>query len=147
PFKGRVSRAELDKHLYSLPERPDWIPYRTSYYADTWGFCLTQRQREALTDAEYDVCIDATLEPGHLTYGEAVLPGEIEDEILLSAHTCHPSLANDNLAGMAVLTAVIRKLMERKRRYTYRFIFAPGTIGAITWLGLNDSRVDKVKHG
>jgi aminopeptidase-like protein len=147
PVRARVARDELQAHLHSLPAHPDWIPYRTTYYADTWGFCVTERQRKALQDAEYDVCIDATLEPGSLTYGEVLLTGETTDEVLLSAHVCHPSLANDNLSGIAVLVGVIRALSAKPRRFTYRVLFAPGTIGALTWLATHEHEVGRIRHG
>ena len=148
PVRARMSRDELRPHLHSLPEQPDLIPYRTSYYNKTWGFCLSQRQLESLRDEAYDVCIDATLAPGHLSYAEAVLPGETEDEILISAHVCHPSLANDNLSGLAVATFLARHWSERpRRRHTLRFLFAPGTIGAITWLARNRERAARIRHG
>jgi len=147
PVRARLGRNELDAHLHSLPDRPDWIPYRTTYYADTWGFCVTERQRAALDDAEYDVCIDATLEPGSLTYGEVVLPGNESGEVLLSAHVCHPSLANDNLSGIVTLVGVIQHLVRKPRRYTYRILFAPGTIGALTWLATHEADVHKIVHG
>jgi aminopeptidase-like protein len=148
PVRARLRRDELESHLYSLPDRPDWIPYRTSYYADTWGFCLSHRQRSAMTEEYYDVCVDTTLAPGSLTYGEVVLPGQSSDEVLLSAHVCHPSLANDNLSGLVTLVSVCQQL-ERltRRRYTYRLLFGPGTIGALTWLALHDAEVARIKHG
>src|SRR5205814_7242307 len=102
PVRARLSLAELRPHLHTLPDRPTLIPYRTSYYSEAWGFCLSQQQLEALPEGTYDVCIDSTLEAGSLTYGELVLPGASEDEILISAHVCHPSLADDNLSGVAV---------------------------------------------
>ncbi|GIK57631.1 MAG: peptidase M28 [Chloroflexota bacterium] len=147
PIHRRVSLSELQEHLHSLPEHPDWIPYRTSYYRENWGFCLSDRVRQSLPEGEYEVLIDATLAPGHLTYGEYYLPGESEDEILLSCHSCHPSLANDNLAGMAVATFLAKALQEKQRRYSYRFLFIPGTIGSITWLARNEERVGRIKHG
>jgi aminopeptidase-like protein len=139
--------AELQQHLHSLPETPDWIPYRTAYFADTWGFCLTQRQRDALTDPEYHVVIDATLEDGSLTYGELVMPGSSEDEVLFSCHSCHPSLANDNLSGIAVATMLARHIERRTHRFTYRFLFIPGMLGSLTWLARNEDIVPKVRHG
>ena len=143
-----MSLAELRPHLHALPDHPDWIPYRTSYYAETWGFCLRQRQLDALTDGEYEVCIDATLSPGHLSYGELVLAGDSSDEILLSTHVCHPSLCNDNLSSIAVATALARELAARpRRRWTYRFIFAPGTIGAIAWLAQHRDVVPRIHAG
>jgi len=147
PVRARMSRAELESHLFSLPDRPDWIPYKTSYYHDTWGFCVTEHQRRAMRDAEYNVCIDATLEPGHLTYGECVLPGQIEEEVLFSTHICHPSLCNDNLSGISLAVTVARLLADKPHRYTYRFLFAPGTIGAIAWLALNEDVARGVSHG
>jgi len=147
PVRGRVSLQELRRHLHSLPEHPDWIPYRTSYYADDWAFCVTHRQYEALTEPEYEVCIDADLSDGSMTYAESLLPGRMDAEVLISAHVCHPSLANDNLSGIAVATQLARYVAMRRRRYSYRFIFAPGTIGAIAWLAQHETRVDRVAHG
>jgi aminopeptidase-like protein len=148
PVRTRMTLEELRPHLHTLPDRPDWIPYRTTYYSRTWGFCLTQRQLDAMDDGPYDVVVDTTLEPGELTYGELVLPGETEDEVLLSAHVCHPSIANDNLSGIAVATELAATLAARpRRRWTYRFLFAPGTIGSITWLSRNPDRVPLVRHG
>ena len=147
PVRKRMTLSELRPHLFSLPDHPDWIPYRTSYYQESWGFCLTHRQLQAMPDADYEVCIDSTLAPGRLTWGEFFLPGESEDEVLLSCHSCHPSLANDNLAGMAVAIHLARRLAERPRRLSYRFLFIPGTIGSITWLAHNQDRVDRIKHG
>ncbi|HMG20989.1 MAG TPA: DUF4910 domain-containing protein [Kofleriaceae bacterium] len=148
PVRARMSLAELRPHLHALPDHPDWIPYRTSYYAETWGFCLRQRQLDALADGDYEVCIDATLAPGHLSYGELVLPGDAHDEVLISTHVCHPSLCNDNLSGIAVATALARELAARpRRRWTYRFVFAPGTIGAIVWLAQHRDVVPRIRAG
>jgi aminopeptidase-like protein len=147
PVRARLALAELRPHLFSLPEHPDWIPYRTSYYADGWGFCLRDRQLRALPDDRYEVCIDATLGPGSLTYGECELPGELEDEILVSTHVCHPSLCNDNLSGMVIAAFLGQRLAAQPRRHTYRLLFVPGTIGSITWLALNESRLHRIAHG
>jgi aminopeptidase-like protein len=152
PVRARMTLAELRPHLHALPDHPDWIPYRTSYYAEAWGFCLTQRRLDALPDGDYEVCIDSTLQPGHLSYGELVLPGDAPDEaaneVLLSTHVCHPSLCNDNLSGIAVATALARELAARpRRRWTYRFVFAPGTIGAITWLAQHRDVVPRIRAG
>jgi aminopeptidase-like protein len=147
PVRGRFTLAALRPHLHTLPERPDWIPYRTSYYRDTWGFCLTQRQLEALPDGEYEVCIESSLGAGSLTYGEYYLPGASADEVLVSSHICHPSLANDNLSGIAVATFLARELARCDRRYSYRFLFAPVTIGAITWLARNEGKASCIRHG
>lgn len=147
PVRERMSLAQLKAHLFSLPDRPDWIPYRTSYYRDNWGFCLPHQRLESLPDGEYEVCIDASLEPGSLSYGELLVKGESEEEILISAHSCHPSLANDNLSGMAVALGLARHLRTASHRYSYRFIWAPGTIGAITWLARNESRLGAIRHG
>jgi aminopeptidase-like protein len=144
---ARMPLAELRPRLHTLPDQPDWIPYRTSYYEESWGFCLSQRQLDALPDGDYDVCIDSTLAPGHLTYGELILPGEDPAEVVLSTHVCHPSLADDNLSSIAVATALARDLASRPHRYTYRFIFAPGTIGTIAWLARNREVVPRIRAG
>ncbi len=148
PISGWMPLAELKTHLFSLPAHPEWIPYRTSYYNESWGFCLAHSVLEQLNDAEYEVCIDSTLEDGSLTYAECVVPGQSTDEVLLSCHICHPSLCNDNLAGISLavkLVAYLQSLPEL--RYTYRLLFVPGTIGSITWLARNRSRLARVKHG
>jgi aminopeptidase-like protein len=147
PVKQKVKRAELKDHLYSLPEHVDWIPYRTSYYKENWGFCVTQRQLESMTEDEYDVFIDSSLEDGHLTFGEYLIKGDLEDEFLISCHSCHPSLCNDNLSGMGLAVHLAKHLSQRKLRYSYRFLFIPGTIGSITWLALNKNRAAKIQHG
>jgi aminopeptidase-like protein len=147
PVHKKMRLEELRPHLFTLPEHPDWIPYRTSYYKRTWGFCLSHRQFLELPEEEYEVCIDTSLEDGHLTYGEVYLPGETTEEILISAHVCHPSLANDNLSGVAIACFLAQSLSRVPRRYSYRFLFIPGTIGAITWLSLNESNVSRIKHG
>jgi aminopeptidase-like protein len=147
PIQATLSLEELRPHLYTIPEHPDWIPYRTSYYKRDWGFCLTHNQLSALEDGEYEVRIDSTLEDGALTYGEYFLPGKLKDEILISVHACHPSLANDNLSGLTVATALAAILMERTLRYSYRFLFIPGTIGAITWLATHPDAAKRVRHG
>ncbi len=147
PFAGKVSRAELDAHLFSLPDRPDLVPYRTSYYREAWGFCLPHELRETLPEGEYEVRIDSTLAPGSLTYGELRLPGDSEREVLVSCHICHPSLANDNLSGLAVCLFLARELAKVRRRYGYRFLFIPGTIGSITWLALHREAASRIAHG
>lgn len=147
PIHEKMSLAELRPHLFSMPDRPDWIPYRTSYYKRTWGFCLSDRQLSKLPEDEYEVFIDSSLEDGHLTYGELFLPGETADEVLISTHACHPSLANDNLSGLAVASFLARHLSESPHKYSYRFLFVPGTIGAITWLARNESSLARIRHG
>jgi aminopeptidase-like protein len=147
PVRKKLALAELRPHLFTLPESPDWIPYRTSYYQESWGFCLSHRRLESLTDGEYEVCIDSTLEPGHLTCGEFRIQGATDAEVLISAHSCHPSLCNDNLSGMAVAARLAQNLAARPLRYSYRFVWVPGTIGSITWLALNESQLSKIKHG
>jgi aminopeptidase-like protein len=148
PVDRVVSRAELEGHLHSLPDQPDLIPYLTSYYQRNWGFCLTHRARLALQDEAYHVRIDAELAPGSLSYGECVLPGEEPGEVLFSSHSCHPSLANDNVSAVAVAIELARALAARpRRRFTYRFLFAPGTLGAICWLAANRDAPARVRHG
>ncbi|WP_223166551.1 DUF4910 domain-containing protein [Nonomuraea sp. SYSU D8015] len=145
PVSATMTLEELRPHLHTLPEQPDLVPYRTSYYAETWGFCLSQNTLDGMVEGPYEVVIDSTLADGHLTYAEHVVPGRTDDEVLISCHVCHPSLANDNLAGIAVATALAGRL--DRPRHTYRFLFAPGTIGAITWLARNRERTGRIKHG
>ncbi|MFJ1762248.1 DUF4910 domain-containing protein [Amycolatopsis sp. NPDC088138] len=147
PVSERMPLSELREHLHTLPDQPSWVPYRTSYYAPAWGFCLAQEKLDALPDGDYDVVVDSTLADGSLTYGEHVVPGRVTDEVIVSCHVCHPSLANDNLAGIAVAISLAQQLAESQPHYTYRFLFMPGTIGSITWLARNSDRIDKVKHG
>ena len=147
PVKTTLSLSELKDHLFTLPEHPDRIPYRTSYYQETWGFCLSHRTLLEMKDDLYEVCIDSSLEAGHLAYGEYYLSGEEENEILVSCHACHPSLCNDNLSGVAMVAFLAKHLGARPRRYSYRFLFIPGTIGSITWLCLNEDKVHRIKHG
>lgn len=148
PVRATLTLDELRPHLHTLPDHPDWIPYRTSYYSRTWGFCLTQRQLDTMRPGSYDVVIDSTLEPGELVWGELLVPGESAEEVLVSAHVCHPSLANDNLSGIAVAAELAAHLMELpRRRWSYRFLFAPGTIGSLAWLSQNPDRLHLVRHG
>jgi len=147
PIRARMPLAELKRHIFTLPDRPDVIPYRTSYYEERWGFCMSHAAREALPDGEYEVVVDSTLSPGALSYGEHVHRGASEDEVLLATHICHPSLANDNCSGMALLVQLAVAMAPLRTRYTYRFLFAPGTIGAITWLARNDSSAHRIKRG
>jgi aminopeptidase-like protein len=147
PVRAVMPLAELRPHLHTLPEHREWIPYRTSYYSRSWGFCLAQRQLDGLKDDDYEVVIESTLEPGSLTYGECFLPGEREEEVLLTTHVCHPSLANDNLSGIALLTEIGERLQDVPRSLSYRLLFIPGTIGSITWLARNETRDSKVAAG
>lgn len=147
PIDRVVTNAELHDHLFSMPDRPDWIPYRTSYYNRNWGFCVTHSQAQTLTDPEYRVVIDSSLEPGSLTYGECYLPGDTEEEILVSCHVCHPALCNDNLSGIALATELAAYLRTIKRRFSYRFLFIPGTIGSVAWLSRNEAKVANIRNG
>jgi aminopeptidase-like protein len=148
PIHQIVHFSELKEHCFTLPDRPDWIPYRTSYYKENWGFCLSHNQfLELQPDEEYEVCIDSSLAEGSLTYGEYYLPGESSDEVLISCHACHPSLCNDNLSGISLSIFLAQYLRTQPRRYSYRFIFIPGTIGSITWLAKNEAQTTQIKHG
>jgi aminopeptidase-like protein len=147
PVRAVMPLTELRQHLHALPKHPEWIPYRTSYYSRGWGFCLSQRQLDGLEGGDYEVVIDSTLKPGSLTYGECFLPGDREDEVLLTTHVCHPSLANDNLSGIALLTEIGSRLQDVPRSLSYRLLFIPGTIGSITWLARNEARVSKIVGG
>ena len=147
PIRTRLPLSELQTHLFTLPDHPDWIPYRTSYYQETWGFCLRHQDLLRMKDEQYEVCIDSSLDAGNLTYGEYHLPGDEESEVLISCHACHPSLCNDNLSGIALATFLARHLSTQPRRYSYRFLFIPGTIGSITWLSRNEDKTHRIKHG
>jgi aminopeptidase-like protein len=149
PVRATLPLEELRERLHTLPDQPDVIPYRTSYYHRTWGFCLSHRQLLELEPGDYEVVIDSTLGPGHLSFAELRLDGEDEDagEVLISTYVCHPSLANDNLSGIAVATMFARELSARRLRHTYRFVFAPGTIGPLAWLHQNRDGLDRIRHG
>ncbi|MCB1772230.1 MAG: DUF4910 domain-containing protein [Gammaproteobacteria bacterium] len=151
PVNAQMTFDELAPHLHTLPDHPGWIPYRTSYYARSWGFCLAHEQLEAMRaaghDRTYDVVIDASLKPGHLSYGEVFLPGRSDDEILLTTHVCHPSMCNDNLSGVTVLAQLATLLRDTDRHHAIRCLFIPGTIGAISWLALNRDKLHKIRHG
>lgn len=147
PVSRRIAMDELRPHLHTIPDRPEAIPYKTSYFNRSWGFCLTHNTLDAMRDEEYDVEINSTLQPGALSYLEVTIPGRSEEEILVSAHSCHPSLANDNLSGIANAVCLAEHLQTITPRYSYRFLFAPGTIGAIAWLALNEAKLSKVVGG
>ena len=147
PVRTTMPLEELRARLHTLPDQPDVIPYRTSYYERNWGFCLSHRELLELEPGEYEVVIDSTLEPGHLTYAELEVGGTGEGEVLVSTYVCHPSLANDNLSGIAVATMLAKRLLERRPRHTYRFLFAPGTIGPLAWLHRNRDDLDRIEHG
>ena len=147
PVHQVLPLEDLKRHLFTLPEYPDWIPYKTSYYRENWGFCMRYRDYLGMEDGEYEVFIDSSLENGSLTYGEFYLRGDEESEILISCHACHPSLCNDNLSGVALATLLAKQINLVPCRYSYRFLFIPGTIGAITWLARNEDKISKIKHG
>ena len=149
PVRRRMTLDDLLPHIHTLPDQPDLIPYRTSYYAESWGFCMSHNQlgRMQAAGGEYEVCIDSSLQAGALSWGEHLHRGDSTDEVLLSAHICHPSLANDNCSGLALLATLARALAGRKTRLSYRFLFAPGTIGSIAWLAHNETGVRRIKHG
>lgn len=147
PVHKEVSLEELKEHLYTLPDQPDLIPYRTSYYNEKWGFCMRHNTLKNLVEGSYTVFIDSSLQAGSLTYGELLVEGETEKEVLISSHICHPSLCNDNLSGVATAVFLAKELMKQKTRFSYRFLFAPGTIGSITWLSQNEENTHRIKHG
>ncbi|MDJ1157090.1 DUF4910 domain-containing protein [Chelatococcus sp. SYSU_G07232] len=147
PVCARLPLAELKQHIFTLPDQPDLVPYRTSYYAERWGFCMAHNRLADLPDGLYEIVIDAGFRDGSLTYGEYLHRGETDEEFLLSAHICHPSLANDNCSGLALLAHLAKRLAGLRTRYSYRFLFAPGTIGAIAWLARNEHLVPRIRHG
>jgi aminopeptidase-like protein len=142
-----MTLQELRPHLHSLPAHPSWIPYRTSYYKESWGFCVADEALRSLRDDSYDVLVDTSLEDGSLTYAECVVAGETDDEVLVYTHTCHPSLANDNASGLALTTLLAAARLRAKPRLTHRFVFGPGTIGSITWLARNRENLARIRHG
>jgi aminopeptidase-like protein len=147
PIHRWMQRSELLEHLHSDSDHPNWIPFRNTYYRENWGFCIKHSDLEQLRDDQYEVCIDSTLAPGSLTYGEALIAGEKDDEVLISTHICHPSLCNDNLSGIAIAAYLGKLLQSIRRRYSYRIVFLPCTIGPIVWLSRNESRLPHIKHG
>jgi len=147
PIDKMLTLDELRPHLHTLPEHPEWVPYRTSYYARTWGFCLADRILKTLPDGRYHVVIRSKHAPGSLTLAEHLHQGATNEEVLVFAHDCHPSLANDNLSGLTVAILLAAYLQNRQTRYSYRFIFAPATIGSITWMAMNEARLGRIRHG
>ena len=147
PVSRKIGLNELKQHIHTLEDQPDLIPYRTSYHNEYWGFCMTHYQFESLQEGAYEVFLDSDLKNGSLTYGEILIHGKSEKEVLISSHFCHPSLANDNLSGIGVATFLARKLSKISPYYSYRFLFIPGTIGSISWLSQNESNLHKIKHG
>jgi aminopeptidase-like protein len=147
PVDQIMPLKELKKHLHTLPEHPDWIPYRTSYYSKNWGFCLSHNDFIHLKADDYRAVIDSTLKPGYLNYGELLIPGQSDYEVLISTHACHPSLCNDNLSGISLTAYLAKCLAEQSLRYSYRFLFIPGGIGSIVWLSRNEDLVPQIKHG
>lgn len=156
PIHKKVKFSELKDHIFTIPYASEWIPYMTSYYNENWGFCMKHNdflklQNETGEDEEFEVFIDSTLKSGNLTFGEYFIEGEKKEEVLISTYLCHPSLCNDNLSGVALSVYLAKALTdlqkERKLKYSYRFLFIPETIGAITWLSLNEEKTNNIKYG
>lgn len=147
PVHETLSLSRLKEHLFTIPEHPNWIPYRTSYFKERWGFCLTQNQFDAMTDGDYEVVIDSELTDGSLSYGEITIQGKSKEEVLFSTHICHPSMCNDNLSGIVLCSFIANYLRNVQPYYSYRFLFIPGTLGSITWLSKNESSIARIKHG
>ena len=147
PVDKTVDLEELKDHLHTLPEYPDWVPYRTAYYNRQWGFCMSHNQFQKLTEGDYHIYIDSEIKPGSLTYGEVLIPGKTKQEVLFSCHICHPSLCNDNLSGIVLAAKLAEILKTMDLNYSYRFLFIPGTIGSIAWLSRNEDTVHNIKHG
>lgn len=147
PVSRRMPLSELRPHLHSLSGQPDLIPYRTAYWSETWGFCMQHERLERLEDGEYHVLIDSSLADGSMSYGEYLHKGESEDEFLLTSHICHPSLANDNCSGLALLALLAEHLKSCRTKFSYRFLFSPGTVGPIAWLARNEDRLARIKFG
>jgi aminopeptidase-like protein len=147
PVDAVMSLEELRRHVFTHSEDPDLVPYRTSYWVEQWGVCMSRRQLESLADGDYHVVIDTTLEDGSLTSGEVTIPGASDAEFLLSTYVCHPALANDNLSGIVVLWALARALADQRLEHTFRLLWSPGTLGPLCWLHRNRERLDRVHHG
>ena len=147
PVDEVISCDELERHVYTLPDHPDWVPYRTSYHNRQWGFCMSHKQWLTMKDETYHVKIDSSIKPGALSYGEYFLPGASDKEVLFSCHICHPSLCNDNLSGISVATRLAAELSNTKHHFSYRFLFIPGTIGSISWLALNEKKTVNIEYG
>jgi len=147
PVSKKIPLTELKKHLHTLEEYPEWIPYLTSYYSENWGFCVCKNDLNNFKSGSYDVVIDSSLKNGSLSYGEYYLKGRNKDEVLLSTYLCHPSLCNDNLSGVVLITHLAKILKTTKLKYSYRFLFIPETIGAIAWLSQNQQNISKIKYG
>lgn len=147
PVRAKMSLAKLRPHLHSLPDRPDWVPFRATYYAPNWGFCLSERQLQTLREDEYTVVIDSTLAAGELNYGECFIPGRSEQEVVISAHACHPGMCNDNLSGVSAAVELAKGLAGTQPRLSYRFLFIPGGIGSVVWLSRNEQRLGRIRHG
>ncbi|NNC90976.1 MAG: DUF4910 domain-containing protein [Acidimicrobiia bacterium] len=147
PVRQTMELSELKEHLHTLPEEPDLIPYRTSYYNENWGFCLSHREYEQLEEGRYEVVIDSELSDGSMSYGEYFLPGESKEEILITSHACHPSMCNDNLSGNVVATFLAKVLAETTRRWSYRFLFLPGGIGSVVWMSRNVEQLHRIRNG
>ena len=147
PINQKISLSKLKKHIHTIPQKPDWIPYVTSYYSENWGFCMTHNEFLNLKEGEYHVVIKSKLEPGSLTYGEFLIPGKSTDEILLTCYVCHPSMCNDNLSGIVLLTMIAKYIKNFENNYSIRFLFIPETIGSIAWLKNNEHNLSRIKHG
>ncbi len=147
PVRKKLTLNELKEHIHTLPDQPDLIPYRTCYHTEAWGFCMTHNALMQMKELTYEVVIDAERRDGSLNFGEFIHQGETEETFLLSTHLCHPSLANDNCSGIALLTRLGEALKSRKTRFTYRLLFGPATFGALAWLKQNEENLGLVKHG
>lgn len=147
PIRARLTLSELREHLFTHPDNPDWIPFRTSYYHENWGFCLSQRQLEQMTESEYEVVIDSSLSDGSVTFAEAYVAGEQSDEVFFSTYVCHPSLCNDNLSGTVLTAALAKYLRPMRLRYSYRFLFGPSTIGPLCWLSKHEDELARIVGG
>ena len=147
PIKQKINLNELKNHIFTLPNQPDNIPYLTSFYSKNWGFCMSYNEFLKLNDDEYFVCIDSNHKNGHLTYGEYLIKGKVNEEILISTYVCHPSLCNDNLSGPVLSTILAEYLSKYQSHYSIRFLFIPETIGAITWLSINENNIKNIVHG
>lgn len=147
PTDVTLPLAQLRSRIHTLPHHPEWIPFRSSYYREDWGFCLSEREAASLPEGQYHAVVRSRLFDGSMTLGEHLHRGQSNDEILVFAHTCHPSLCNDNLSGIVVAAQLAGYLAGRNTHYSYRFLFAPATIGSIAWMALNEPSLANIRHG
>ena len=143
PINKKIRLSKLEKNLFSIPKLPKAIPYVTSYYKKNWGFCIAHNERRKLSDGIYNVKIDTSFKNGYLHYGQIFIKGRLKKEIIFSTYICHPSMANNEISGIVVAIYLSNFIKKKKRKFSYRIIFAPETIGAIAFISKNLEKLKK----